>query len=476
MLTLDNITLNSFMEENRDFIEGAQIQKIQQPTRRDFVLALRNKGEGRKLYINIDPRFFHVCFMRKENEMRRLIEIPAKPPMFCMLLRKYIENARIVRVSQPPEERILELYTETYNEFGEKIHLCLAIELMGKHSNVILYNYDTNVIIGAAHNIGPEKSKEREIAGGLPYVYPPKRVTAVSFRPLIDEFSADNVNEMIDDYFSSQIAQEKFDRLKAWLLTISGQKFKKDLAALKKMECQLAKEENADKYRLWGDLIFSNPELVSGASAGRPCDIPQIALYDYENSKDTTIVIDETLSFKENAQKFYKLYNKAKTSSAKLNELLEVCRAEIIYSEQILYSIEAASGIEELIEIKAEICPPAAQKKQTPKTMPQQTEVFGLKVFVGRNNRQNDYIVSKLAKDEDWWFHTKTCAGSHVLLKCDNPSDEVIIACAKLAKEHSRAAASLKAGVIYTKAKHVKKPPGANLGYVIYKEEKEIIV
>ena len=98
---------------------------------------------------------------------------------------------------------------------------------------------------------------------------------------------------------------------------------------------------------------------------------------------------------------------------------------------------------------------------------------------MGKNNKQNDYIVSKLARDEDLWFHVNNCAGSHVLLKSENnvePDDKIIFECAKLAKENSSAKDSSKVGVIYTKRKFLKKPPGANLGYVTYKKEKEIIV
>lgn len=100
-------------------------------------------------------------------------------------------------------------------------------------------------------------------------------------------------------------------------------------------------------------------------------------------------------------------------------------------------------------------------------------------VYVGKNNKQNDYIVSKLSRDEDIWFHVHNCAGSHVLLKIESgqePTDEIIFECAKLAKEHSSAKLSTKVGVIYTKRKFLKKPPGANLGYVIYKNEKEVMV
>ena len=142
MISFDSLTLKIWLEQNKEYLTDARVQKIQQPTRRDFIFSLRNRGETKKLYININPQYYHVCFMNKENEERRLITIPAQPPMFCMLLRKYLENAKIKRVNQPEFERILEFYIETYNELSEKIYLCLAIELMGKHSNIILYNYE----------------------------------------------------------------------------------------------------------------------------------------------------------------------------------------------------------------------------------------------------------------------------------------------------------------------------------------------
>ena len=95
MISFDSFTLKKWLDENAEYMIGARIQKIQQPTRRDFVFSLRNKGETKKLYININPQYYHVAFMSKDNEKKRLIEIPDKPPMFCMLLRKYLENAII---------------------------------------------------------------------------------------------------------------------------------------------------------------------------------------------------------------------------------------------------------------------------------------------------------------------------------------------------------------------------------------------
>jgi len=100
-------------------------------------------------------------------------------------------------------------------------------------------------------------------------------------------------------------------------------------------------------------------------------------------------------------------------------------------------------------------------------------------IYIGKNNRQNDMIVSKISSPEDYWFHSQNCPGSHVLLKMKNkkePDEKIIYECCKLAKKYSNASNDTKAGVIYTKRKYLRKPPKANLGYVTYKNEQEIIV
>lgn len=469
MKAFDSLTLKYWIDENGDFLTGGRIQKIQQPTRRDFVFSIRNNGETKKLYLNINPQYYHVCFMNKENETKRLIEIPQKPPMFCMLLRKYLENSVISKVSQPPFERILELYIETYNELSEKIYLCLAVELMGKHSNIILYNYDTNIILGCAHNVGAEKSRERELAGTLPYVYPPN--PPKEWYTTENSFSNNpqNINNAVDDYFAQIIYNDKFNSAKENYKQTITRKLKKDKNSLNKMEYKLSKENDSDKYRLFGDLIMAN--LYNNKDYSK-----SIKVFDYENEKEISINLDDTKTLKENANAFYKLYNKGKHSIEKLTELTTELRAEIDYLEHILYSIEIASTIDELSQIKFEIELEKAPKQDKKAVMPEEIEIEGCKVFIGKNNRQNDYIVSKLSKDEDFWFHTKDCAGSHVLLKCENPSEKLIFECAKLAKKYSKGSNSSKIGVIYTQRKNLKKPPKANPGYVIYRYEKEIIV
>lgn len=485
----DFLTLSVFLRENIEFLAGARIQKIQQPTRREIIFGMRNQGQSRKFYVNISPQFFHACFMAEQNEKKRYIEIPKHPPMFCMLLRKYLEGAKIAKVHQPEGERILEFYFETYDETGEKIYLCLAIELMGKHSNVILYNYDTNVIIGCAHNVGSDKSRERELIGGLPYTYPPKHnLSALNndqdiyppksmnrnffgFYELLK--SEINVNEQIDSYFANLQQQQKTKEVKSKLFSFVNARLKKIEKALEKIQKQSSKSEDADFYRKNGDLIMAN--LYQGKDFCK-----SIELIDYETNQPLKIKLDEKLSLKENAQVFYKLYNKAKTSNLKSQEMIENIGTEKQYFEQVLYSVEEADNIEDLFEIQEEVGILKEQKKQKTKEFNiLSKKIDGFNVYIGKNNKQNDYIVSKLARDQDLWFHTHNIAGSHVLLRIESGqtvNDKIIFECAKLAKEYSSAKDSSKVGVIYTKAKNLKKPPGANPGYVIYKNEHEIII
>lgn len=474
MITFDSLTLKAFLKEQSEFLTGSRINKIQQPTRRELVFTLRNNGETRQFYVNINPQLYHLCFMSKENAEKRMLEIPQKPPMFCMLLRKYLGNSRIAKVEQPENERILEFYIETYNELGDRIYLCLAFELMGKHSNVVLYNYDTNLILGCAHNVGAEKSSVREMYGGIPYTYPPKQSGAVKhWTSLLDIHSVNSsVNGMIDDYYAHYIAQDKFKALKTQYKTIISQRLKKVDKSLKQMEYQVQQSSDCDKYRLRGDLIMANLYSLKDYSSS-------ISVYDYENDRYITIELDGLKSLKENAAKFYKQYNKCKTSLNKLSELIEDYMINKSNLEQIKYSIESAENINDLLDISDEVIETdkkstkAAKSSLEPMKLDLGNETW---IYIGKNNKQNDYIISKLAADEDLWFHTKDCAGSHVLLKSQNITDELILNCAKLAKEHSSGAESSKVGVIYTMRKYLRKPPKAALGYVTYKNEKEIII
>ena len=554
MINLDSKILEIFINENIDFLTGARVQKIQQPTRREIILHLRKNSESKKLYININPQCAHLCFMTPENEVKRYFIQPQHPPMFCMLLRKHMEGAKITNIKKPENERIVELSFENYNEMGDLIEECLSVELMGKHSNIVLYNTDNNIILGCAHNIGAEKSKERELAGGLPYIYPPrqdkknllttrystfekiieKEAEKKQLKNIINEkflaipqitveeickkeginepdresiqklyialhdylenknpvysMSEDksayssilnypikyhNVNKLIDDYYAHQTELNNIKSLSSELKMLVQKEVKKLKNNLKNQNQQIEKAQKADVYRLKADIIMSN--IYNLKTFG-----PNVILNDYTNGKNIEIDMDENLSAVENANRYYKLYNKAKRAAEVAKSLADETKNELGYYLELLYSIENAGCYQELIEIKQEISPePAKNKKQKDKQVNVlKTEINGFTIYIGKNNKQNDYIYSKISSPDDLWFHVLNTPGSHILIKTDKktPDNDTLLKTAQLAKQYSSAKNSSKTSVVYTMRKYIKRPLNTKSGFVVFKNEREIVV
>ena len=199
MYNLDSLSLKIFVEENKDFFLGAVVQKIQMLSKREILLSMRNLGENRKLYINVNPKFAHMNFITDKDNY--FIKIPKEPPMFCMLLRKHLEGAKLSTVSVVEYERIVEFYFDIYDEIGSLTPMCMAVELMGKHSNVILYNAQNKIITGCVHNISPEKSSVREVWGGIKYIYPPKQEKTDILKTSISNFYNLDEAQIRDKYY-----------------------------------------------------------------------------------------------------------------------------------------------------------------------------------------------------------------------------------------------------------------------------------
>lgn len=507
MINIDFLSIKAFLVENIDFLIGARIQKIQQPTRKDFIFTLRNNSETRKLYININPNIYHIAFMSRQNEEKRAILIPKQPPMFCMLLRKYLEGNKISDALVVDGERIIEFHFDIIDELSQNRSLCLCAELMGKHSNVILYDRKTSLIIGCAHNVGSEKSRYRELQGGLKYIYPPKTDKSLpielqnqfknlssveishylgreNYTPAIKDdkytlFSEllpnsilqNSVSEMLDNYYSTFQAKINLNNEKTKLSNIVNNELKKVKNSVSKIEDLLKKRDNTEKYRLYGELLTANLYLKADY-------VKDVELYDYQKNKTVKIALDETKTMNQNAQRYFKLYTKFKNTREKSTKLLDELHIKKEHLENILYSINLAKIPSDLEEISDELNLKEPEKRKNNKINIEKRNIDGFEVYIGKNNRQNDYIISKLADDEDYWFHTKLCAGSHVLLKVreKEPEDSIIFECCRLAREYSSASQPSKVGIIYTRRKFIKKPSGAPPGYVIYKNEKEVLV
>ena len=565
MINFDSLTLLGLMKEIQPIVENSRVQKIRQPSRRELILTLRSNSKNHTMFISIKPSFAHLCLLEEENKQYRPSDFPQSPPMFCMLLRKYLENSKIEKFVQPAHERIVELHFTATGELGERIRLILAIELMGKHSNMILYNADTKVIVGCAHNVGEEKSKNRELAGGLTYIYPPKYYKTdllkiskddfFNFAKVIDttfynwlnekfydisvplakeicqkynistdknfgfslekkvldaiydelqsilllenpmpsisddfeEFSLtgiypnkiQTINAMVDLYFGKNSYNEILERQRKSLLSIVERELKKVKRLIKKLSLGEEFENKIKSYKEIADTLMANIYLQTPNSN-------KIILNNVYTNEEISIEIDSSLSINDNAQNYYKLYAKAKKTKDSNEELFEKYAEKENYLLSIKSALKLAQDKTTLDEIEEEtnalnpLKHHSNKGEKKTKTVIEKIELDGFEIFIGKNNKQNDYIVSKLSAPEDYWFHVHGDFGSHVLVKSkfkeENLPDEVLLKAATLAAKYSERSLDSKINVIYTKRKYLRKPPAANLGYVTYKNEKEITI
>ncbi len=540
MKNFDSLTLKYFFEENKDFINGAIVQKIQLPSRHEVILNLRNlqnsNSTQKKLYININPKYPHICFVDEESLKKRDIKIPKNPPMFCMQLRKYLNGSKIKDFKLVQYERILEFYFDYFDEIGSISKLCLSVELMGKHSNIILYNTANKIITGSIHNISQDKSSIREIYGGIKYIYPPlkekldilntsyatffeimnKGIKEFSFNfyyftqniteEIIKKFNIDinlfnflqnlqnsneknfiinywqdlnpdsisknSINKAIDDYFSNYIFDEILSNKKSKLQKIFQKEFKK----LEKIISLPPNEAEAEKYKQKGDFI--NSYLYKIKQEDRFLKIEELNL---------TIELDNTITPAKNAQKYYAQYKKAKTAFEYNKKRFDEAKQKLEYLNTINFNIENATDFEELEGSKEELEKfenlnnPNHKSKQENK-IDKITKINhnGFEIYIGKNNKQNDYLISKIANPDDLWFHGQGFPSCHIILKIPSnkkePDKKTLEFCAKLTKENSKAKFSGKTPIIMTRKKFLKKPPNTYPGFVTYKNEIEIII
>jgi predicted ribosome quality control (RQC) complex YloA/Tae2 family protein len=235
----------------------------------------------------------------------------------------------------------------------------------------------------------------------------------------------------------------------------------------------LTDADRGEEYKRNADLITANLyQLKRGMESFRTVDY-----YD-ESCPEVEIKLDTRLSPSQNAQRFYKLYNKCKTAKVVLAEQITLWESELKYLESVRQFLATAECEADVMEIRDELYRSGYASRMKgynpPKKQTSQPHKFvtsgGYQLLVGRNNLQNDRLTFKLASKGDLWFHTKDIPGSHVIMLCDGeePSERDYTEAASVAARYSKATGDLVA-VDYTRVKNIKKPGGAKPGFVIYK-------
>ena len=168
-MAFDGITVAGLCRELQDSLTGGRVYKIAQTDKNELVLTIRlaaERGGGQvRLYLSADPSL-PLVYLTKVSR-----QAPLQAPAFCMLLRKHLQNARIISIGQPGLERIIQIRFEHRNEMGDLCTHVLAVEIMGKHSNIIFLN-DDETIVDSIRHVSSLVSSVREVLPGRPYFIP----------------------------------------------------------------------------------------------------------------------------------------------------------------------------------------------------------------------------------------------------------------------------------------------------------------
>lgn len=567
-MSLDGTVVKNIVYEINNRVIDGRIDKIYQ-NNNDLLINIRAKGQRERLFISISgsPRMYFSD---------EIFDSPQNPPAFCMLLRKHLENNQILKVSQYKMDRIIKILVKSRDELGEYSKKALIIELMGKHSNVILIDDDSKKIIDSLKRINFNLSSVREVLPGLTYNpedisegldpcqvdsisdliknskenlniksfflknftgISPQMCNEIEYRSNIDfkrnlssltepeiieldkifskifkivrenNFSPIKIyrGDLFKDFYSLDLEslndkeKIKVESISSLLEEFYNSKFLRDSLSSKSKELKKLVKKNIEKlnrklsnqanelnvalyrekFKVYADLISSNfYKIEKGA------DSVTVENF-YDEMKEIEIPLDPTLDGPSNAAKYYKKYSKLKNAASFLTEQIEIGKSEISYLESILLNIDFAERPDEIDEIFEELEKEGylKKKKKNNKKKKDSDENYitvktedGFDIYVGKNNRQNDYLTHKKAKKNDLWFHVKNAPGSHVILKNDNRNftNNSLLTAAKLAAKYSSLSNSQNIAVDYTFKMYVKRHPAKKPGLVTYTNYKTI--
>lgn len=283
----------------------------------------------------------------------------------------------------------------------------------------------------------------------------------------------DSFSHLLDDFYekreqAERVKQKGRDLLKT--ATTARDRVRRKLAAQEK---ELAACLDRDHLRICGELITANLYRMERGQSRLTAQ----NYYD-ENCADMDIPLDVRLSPQENAARYFKQYAKAKTAEKYLTAQLQKGGEELQYLESVLQELAQAESEQDFNDIRTELTDggylrgrgkkqPGFQRASKPREF---RSSAGLRILVGRNNRQNDRLTTKDADKRDIWLHTQKIHGSHVILCTGGtePDEQSLMEAASLAAYFSQAQGSTKVPVDYTPVKFVKKPAGAKPGMVVY--------
>lgn len=383
------------------------------------------------------------------------------------------------KVSSPSS--IYDVFNGISQSFVEASLKHLKIEIFDQNTSETFFHYLKNMI---------SKTDGNDLTFQL-IDHPKKDYFLVERKENISPFS---LNFFLDDFYHRKETSEEFKSYRNYVLKMILEVLKKYQKRLVHIDEKLEDSKDREKYKLYGELITANLYQI------RNENISEITLDNYYTGQKITIPLDGKYSPSVNAKRFFKKYHKLKNAFEIVQLQKEETLQELSYIESIIYELENCSTIEEVSEIWEEISENVMLKEKTEPYQkrkkakvkkstltknknvsfnPLKYTIDGYSLFVGRNNKENDYLTLKYAKKEDLWFHTKEIHGSHAILKLAQnqiPDPKVLIQCAQIVAYHSKARNSSNVPVDFCEVRFVKKPNGAKPGMVIYHHNQTLYV
>lgn len=557
-MPMDGLTLGFAARELDALLKGGRVDKITQPEKDTVILLIRAGSENRRLLLCASPNNAR-CHLTGAN-----FPNPLEPPMFCMLLRKQLLGARVLGMKQIGGDRVLHLDLDTVDEMGDHVLRRLILEVMGRHSNLILVDSE-NRILEAARHVSQDMSRVRLIQPGLTYAPPPAqdkldpacmnaillsdRLAAAGDVPLhkalagcvaglsnpaarelafrvltpgcdqADDLSAaaarladlfarlpgmvdprvlldengdaldvfafpylsrdltrqqpqPTISQALERYFGARDQQDRLQQKSASMVRLLKGHIERCEKKLALQEEELASAQKMEEYRIMGELINANLwQLQKGQAQAELSNF-----YD-ENGATLTVPLDIQLTPAQNAQRYFKKYQKARSARQTAAEQREKTLAELNYLEGALLDVGKCVGESELEEIRQELVRTGYLRKNTnrrqQRALPQSKPYHylssdGIAIDVGKNAVQNDRLTTT-ARPNETWLHAKDMPGSHVIIRTEGEVPPATLReAAILAAWYSKGQRSSSVPVDYTLRRYVKKPSGAVPGYVIY--------
>ena len=538
-MSFDGFFLHHMVEELQSELVNGRIQKINQPFEQELVLQIRSNRQSHRLLLSAHPVFGRIQLTQTT------FENPTQPSTFIMVLRKYLQGALIESIEQVENDRIVEITVSNKNEIGDHIQATLIIEIMGKHSNILLVDKSSHKILEVIKHVGFSQNSYRTLLPGSTYIAPPsteslnpftvkdeklfeilqtRETIAKNLQSLFQGLGRDTANELenilisdklstfrnffsqetkpcltetsfspvpfanqvgepftslsdlLDTYYKDKAERDRVKQQASELIRRVENELQKNRHKLKKQEKELLATDNAEEFRQKGELLTTFLHQV-------PNDQDQVILDNYYTNQPITIALDKALTPNQNAQRYFKRYQKLKEAVKYLTDLIEETKATILYLESVETVLNQA-GLEEIAEIREELIQTGfirrrQREKIQKRKKPEQYLASDGKtiIYVGRNNLQNEELTFKMARKEELWFHAKDIPGSHVVISGNlDPSDEVKTDAAELAAYFSQGRLSNLVQVDMIEVKKLNKPTGGKPGFVTYTGQKTLRV